>query len=193
MNKGIKVILAVAVIAVVTGVVYIRSNKNTVAIQASTIDNTIGIEKILGVKGVTDDTGVTSITDLNNQYAINYTYSPNFNNNIIDEIGYQLSNRIEQVYAKYPDVDKLNFIINLQFFNDGILVNKPYIQFTTTKSTFAKINWNTYNYSQLLDIASNVKSISDGLIVHNSLNFDKTNRIKTESKDAMNTQKLGQD
>jgi len=203
MNKKIKVLVAVAVAIVVIGIGtnYIRTNKNTVTIQASTIDNTVGIGKIIGIKGINDLTGITKISDTNNEYDINYTYNADFDNSIIDEIGYALSDRIKQVYTKYPDTNKLNFIVNIEYLSQGILVNKPYVQFTTTKAIFAKINWGTYKYSQLLDIASNVKSISTEIIVSDNLRLKETTsythstpEIKKDiKKDAINTQKLGQD
>jgi len=202
MNKGVKelIILVVAAVVIGVGANYIRANKNTVAVQAvAAVDNSTGIGKIIGIKGVNDLTGITTMTDLNNEYTIKYTYNADFNNSIIDEIGYALSDRIRQVYNKYPDTDKLNFIVNIEYPSQGILVNKPYVQFTTTKATFTKINWETYKYSQLLDIATNVKSLATGIMVSDNLRLKETTnytipKIKKDiKKDAMNTQKLGQD
>ena len=201
MNKRVKglIILAVAVMVIGVGVNYIRTNKNSVTIQASTIDNTVGISKIIGIKGANDLTGITKISDTNNEYTINYTYNADFNNSIVDEIGYALSDRIKQVYTKYPDTDKLNFIVNIEYPSQGTLVNKPYVQFTTTKATFAKINWDTYKYSQLLDVATNVKSLSTEILASDNLRLKDnyivpTPKIKRDiKKEVTNTQKLGQD
>lgn len=210
MNKGIKALLIFSVVAVIIGVgiSYIKSNKNSVVVQASTIDNTIGIEKIIGFKGVNDLTGITTMTDANNEYTINYTYNADFNNSIIDEIGYALSDRIKQVYNKYPDTDNLTFIVNIEYPSQGILVNKPYVQFTTTKAIFSRINWATYKYSQLLDIATNIKSLATEIMVSDNLRLKETTNYtrsttnythptikfkKDIKKEVINTQKLGQD
>ncbi len=113
----------------------------TESVSASTPAPTLDIAAVEAVLGQARDdaSGVIDFTQGDNEAMVSYRYYDEDLQNVDNDLVNELTPKIEQLYAKYPHLDRVLFQVSINSTTPGEF--RPYLNFVMTKKILKETEW----------------------------------------------------